>query len=578
MKRSGRGFICGCAASLLLSGSGGADILFVDATVGSGLESFVHTPNYLATPGVNEWFLGGIGIADFNSDGWPDFIVPKGGVGADRLYLNNGNGSFTNVAGAWGVAAVHAGNGVSCADFDRDGDVDIYMTSYGSGTNNLGVPGKNRLYRNEGSYFVDVAPSAGVAFTAPSSAVGDSSAWGDYDLDGDLDLATSGWSANGLANRLFRNDGESFVDVSGASITFPASWGFQPTFIDLTSDGFPELLLAADFETSRGWRNLGDGSFALSTAQFGVGVDDNGMGACVADFDRNGAPDYFVTSVHMNRPNPGMANGNMLYMNSGDATCAESAVRAGCNDGGWGWGAITGDFDHDGWEDIAMVNGRNAGEWASESEYIFRNLDGEHFVRLGRSAGISLAADARSVASFDYDRDGDLDLLVFVNNGPLVLYRNETNAQRPWLIASLTADANSGCAPHGIGAVVEVEVDGTTYRRFPHSGSGFHSSNEPIVHFGFPAGRVASTVRVHWPSGQTSELVRVALNSRLTIKAPTAADLDADGVVASADVQQLLAVWNDHDRTNRAMRRADLNHDGVVSAPDLTELLAAWEE
>ena len=245
MEPTGRRFTIAAGLLLLpLSSRSVADVLFVDATIGSGLETFVHTPNYLSTPGANEWFLGGIGVADFNSDGWPDFIVTKGGVGADRLYLNNGNGTFTNAAAPWGVNAVHAGNGVSCADFDRDGDVDVYMTSYGSSTQNTGTPGQNRLYRNEGLFFTNVASSAGVAFTSPSSSVGDSAAWGDYDLDGDLDLATSGWSASGLANRLFRNDGGSFLDVSSTSISIPASWGFQPTFIDLTDDGFPELLLA----------------------------------------------------------------------------------------------------------------------------------------------------------------------------------------------------------------------------------------------------------------------------------------------------------------------------------------------
>ena len=579
MEPTGRRFTIAAGLLLLpLSSRSVADVLFVDATIGSGLETFVHTPNYLSTPGANEWFLGGIGVADFNSDGWPDFIVTKGGVGADRLYLNNGNGTFTNAAAPWGVDAVHAGNGVSCADFDRDGDVDVYMTSYGSSTQNTGTPGQNRLYRNEGLFFTNVASSAGVAFTSPSSSVGDSAAWGDYDLDGDLDLATSGWSASGLANRLFRNDGGSFLDVSSTSISIPASWGFQPTFIDLTDDGFPELLLAADFQTSRAWRNNRDGSFALSTPQFGLGLDDNGMGACIADLDGNATPDYFVTSVHMARPNPGMYNGNALYMNAGDAACEETAFSAGCSDGGWGWGTIAGDFDHDGWEDIAMVNGRNAGEWATETEYIFHNNGGVNFTRLGRETGISLAADARCVVTFDYDHDGDLDLLIFVNSGPLTLYRNETNSQRPWLTASLICDAGSRCAPHGIGSVVEVTVEGNTYRRFPHSGSGFHSSSEPLVHFGFPSGTVASAVRVHWPSGQTTELLGVPLNSRLALKAPSAADLDASGSVGSSDVQLLIAEWGEINRADRSMRRADLDNDSVVGARDLALLLSEWDE
>ena len=150
-----------------------AQLAFSNATIGSGLESFIHSPNFLAAPASVEWTMGGFGIADFNNDGWPDIFLPRGGVGTDRLYLNNGNGTFSNVASSWAVASAHAGNGVSCADFDRDGDVDIYMTSYGTGANNLGQPGRHRLYRNDGASFTDVASAVGLAYTAPQDAVGD---------------------------------------------------------------------------------------------------------------------------------------------------------------------------------------------------------------------------------------------------------------------------------------------------------------------------------------------------------------------------------------------------------------------
>jgi hypothetical protein len=554
-----------------------SSIAFTDVTVGSGLEGFTHTPNSLAVPGFNEWILGAVGVADFDGDGWPDIFVPKGGVGADRLYRNNGNGTFTNVASTVGVAAVHAGNGVSCADYDRDGDIDLYMTSYGSGTDNLGQPGKNRLYRNTGDRFEEVAASVGLAFTAPATAVGDSAAWGDYDLDGDLDLAVAGWSANGLGNRLFRNDGGTFTDITASALGPVASWGFQPTFIDTTGDGWPELLLAADFETSRGWRNLG-GAFEDATEAFGLGVDRNGMGACVADFDRDGSADYYVTSIHQSNPPEGL-NGNALYLNDGTGTMTELASERGCDDGGWGWGAMAADFDHDGWEDIVEVNGRNASEWANEPEYVYRNAGNAHFTRLAAKSGLALAADARCVATCDYDRDGDLDLVVLVHAGPLRLYRNDAvsgSGGPPWLVLDLAAASGSRAAAHGIGAVVECVVAGVTHRRFVHSGSGFHSSSEPIVHFGFPSGSVAEEVRVLWPSGQTTVRTDVALRTRFTISAPAAADLDADGDVGAPGLGLLLAEWGLTDRASRDMRRADIDGDGIVGAGDLSQVLLAW--
>jgi len=398
------------AAGGFAASSSSADVAFVDVTSASGLGGFVHTPNFLSTPGTNEWFLSGVGVGDFNGDGWPDVFALKGGTGADALFLNNGNGTFTSAASTWSVAAAHAGNGVACGDYDRDGDIDLYVTSYGNATNNAGQVGRNRLYRNDGNRFVDQAVALGVQHSSYTSSCGDSAAWGDYDLDGDLDLAVAGWSLTAAANRLYRNDGTTFTDVTGTAVVFPPSWGFTPSIVDVTGDGFPELLLAADFETSRGYRNLRDGSFRIATAEMGLGLDDFGMGSCLADFDRNGAIDYYVTSVHMASPNPGAYNGNCLYMNAGDGTFTEEALVRGASDGGWGWGAVAADFDHDGWEDVVEVNGRNASEWANEPEYLFRNLGGGVFERLGPESGIALAADARCVVTLDYDRDGDLDL------------------------------------------------------------------------------------------------------------------------------------------------------------------------
>lgn len=558
-----------------------AQVALTDATPGSGLEAYTHSPNFLSVPGLNEWIMGGVGLADFDGDGWCDIFLTRGGTGFDRLYRNNQNGTFTDVAAAAGLASAHAGNGVACADFDRDGDIDIYVTSYGTGSNNTGQVGRHRLYRNSGGVFADMAVPAGVAFSSASISTADGAAWGDIDLDGDLDLAVAGWSIGALGNRVFRNDSTPssarFVDITDM-VGMPAAWGFQPTFADLTGDGFPELLLAADFETSHAFRNNRDGTFTPVTAGWGMGIDDNGMGSCVGDFDRNGAPDWFVTSVHMATPNPGMFNGNTLYLNGGDGVSVESASAWGCSDGGWGWGAIAIDLDSDGWEDIAEVNGRNAGEWALESEYIFRNrgAKGQGFVRLGAESGLVLTGDARCIASFDYDRDSDLDLLVVTNAGPVKLFRNDSTRSGGSLVVELRAPAASRCAPHGIGAIVEVAAAGEVQRRWVHSGSGYHSSNEPVVHFGTPGATTIDRVTVHWPSGQRSERTGMPATGRLVIDAPHAADLDGDAAVGLSDLSLLLVEWGSVDRGRADMRRADVIGDGRVGAPDVAALLAAW--
>lgn len=552
-----------------------AQIMLTDVTPGSGLDLFSHNPNSLSVPGLLEWTMGGFGIADFDSDGWPDIFVPRGGVGTDRLFINGRNGTFVNAATAYGVAAVHAGNGVACADFDRDGDTDIFVTSFGSGSDNLGQVGKHRLYRNDGGTFREVAVQAGVSTTSTSVSTAAGAAWGDIDLDGDLDLAVCGYSQTADGNRLFRNDGGTFTDLTGSGFAVQGTWGFQPLFVDTTGDGFPELLIAADFGTSRALRNQRNGTFAMATAEFGMGVDHNGMGICAADIDRNGAVDVVVTSIFNDNPPKDHHNGNALYLNSGAGACTQEAAARGCVDGGWGWGVVAADLDHDGWEDLVEVNGRNAGEWANEPEYIYRNT-GVGFERLAAETGFTVSADARCVGTLDFDRDGDLDLLVLMNTGPLRLFRNDSQRLGRWLELELRSDAGSRCAPHGFGAVVECEAGGATIRRWVHSGSGYQSSSEPLVHIGIPGKALVATVRVLWPSGQTSVRTGVALDSRVAIDAPPRADIDADGVIGPADVAAVVACWGSVDRAQRAVRAADANGDGAVNARDLTAVLSAW--
>ncbi|MEY3142828.1 MAG: hypothetical protein RLY21_1321 [Planctomycetota bacterium] len=564
------------AVALVGAPASAQSILFTDVSSTAGLTTFTHAPNTLMVPSVNEWIMGGVGVGDFNNDGWPDFFVPRGGGGADRLYINLTNGTFSSVAVAWGVSVAHGGNGVACADFDRDGDTDIFVSSYGTGNDNLGQIGKHRLYRNQGSSFTEVAASFGVNASATTGSVANGVAWGDIDLDGDLDLAMAGWSSTHFGNKLFRNDGATFVDITPTPLTNTLTWGFQPALVDMTGDGFPEFLIAADFETSRAFRNLANGQFELATAAMGLGLDDNGMGHAIADFDRNGYPDYYVTSIHMDVPNEGMYNGNTLYMNGGTGPFIEVAAARGCADGGWGWGAAAVDLDHDGWEDLVEVNGRNAGEWANEQEYIFRNVGNGSFTRIGAASGINLAADARAVATLDYDRDGDMDLLVLVNYGAIKLYRNDSTMSGRWLQVKLNAAANTRCAPHGLGAVIECTAGSVVQKRWMHGGTGYNSNNEYLAHFGIPTQKGSVALTIDWPSGQTTVLTAVAPNQRLEIAAPARSDINASGSVGAPDLAALLSAWELTDRRQRNMRAADLNNDGQVGAADLAMLLSDW--
>lgn len=564
-------------AGLGLSGGAAAQIIFTDVTAAAGLTT-TYAPSAPMIPGVDEWMLGGVAVADFNNDGWPDIFVMMSGGGPDRLFINNGNGTFTNQAVAWGVAAVHGGGAVCAGDYNGDGWIDLFVASFGSAMNNQGEIGKHRLYRNNGNgTFTEVAVEAGVNLTSTLGPSGNGCCFGDYDLDGRLDLAVAGWKSSAQGNRLFRNiDGQSFTNVTGTAITFPpTTWGFTPAFADMDDDGFPELLLAADFKTSRYYINNGHGGFTDATLQSGTGLDAHGMGQCVGDFNNDGRLDWYVTSIYIEGASPSFYNGNTLYMQTGTPhQYIEVAKLAGVDNGGWGWGSVAIDVDNDGWLDLMEVNGRPAGEWANVRQYLWRNNGDGTFTEVLQQGWGFHVGEGRAVAMLDYDRDGDMDLVMVINNGPLKLYRNDSVNGHNWLQLAFDTTGNPRVPPFGRGARVKARIGETTLLRVLDGGHGYGSSSEDIVHFGLGTATVIDELTIELPPGYVLTLTNVAVNQRLLIEAPSITDLNGDGVVDGADLGSLLGVWG--PVSGKAGRVADFNRDGVVDGGDLGTMLGQW--
>ncbi|MFO0827436.1 MAG: FG-GAP-like repeat-containing protein [Phycisphaerales bacterium] len=563
-------------AVVTLTAGTDAGVVFTDVTAQAGID-MIHAPKPSGVPAFNEWMMGGTCILDANRDGWPDIFVLKGGLGSDRLYINKGDGTFTDMAAPYGLAATHCGIGASTGDFNGDGWPDIYVTSYGNGSNNQGEIGKNRLYRNNGNgTFAEVAVAAGVNVTSAIASAGDGSAWGDYDLDGDLDLAVAAWSPTAAGNRLFRNNGDgTFTDVTGTAIVIPtATWGFQPSFADMDGDGFPDLLYSADFGSTRAFRNNGDGTFTQATQQWGVGVVGYGMGQCVADLNRDGLLDWYVTSIYLDRPsNPNVLNGNAHFLNTGTGSFRQAAAPSGTADGGWGWGVVAGDFDQDGWLDLVEVNGRDAGEFQLESEYFYHNNGDGTFFRDPAVSSTFLAAEGRTVVTFDYDHDGDLDLLIYYNAGPLKLYRNDSTNVGSWLEVSFSAGTNPYVASFGYGVRAVATVGSTQFTRYLDGGNSYLGSSELMLHFGLGNAAIIDQLTITWPRGRTTTLTNVPVNQRLSITAPSLADLDGDGVVGATDLGMMLGAWGPVSANSRHI---DLDNDGSIGASDLGILLGAW--
>lgn len=541
---------------------------FTECAAQAGIAVQHATPNGVSPIPM---FPGGA-AGDFNRDGWQDLYVVMGGVQPDCLFINNGDGTFTNHAIEAGVAWKHIGAGASVGDYNNDGWLDIFVTSFGPTATE---PGNHRLYRNNGDgTFTDVAVAAGVNLTARNQPDGFGSAFGDYDLDGDLDLFVAGWIFQSGGNRLFRNNGDgTFTDVT-ANLNFSLreTRGFSPRFTDMDGDRYPELLLAADYGTSKYFINNTNGTFTEATHAAHVGLDDNGMGNTTGDFNGDGLIDWYVTSIFADSPNG--PYGNKLYINQGNHVFTEIAHSVGIDDGGWGWGTSAIDLNHDGMIDIAETNGWTNFQWQNERAYIFMNLGNLQFSSVASSVGMTHDGQGRGLMNFDYDNDGDEDIAIFSLGETLELFRNDLSGpNRNSLRLMFDTSARPDLAPDGFGTRVEVVVGGVTQTRYLDGGCNFLSQSELSTHFGVGAAETVDEVRVHWANGRTLVLNDVPVNQTLTVVAPFPADIDQDGDVDIRDLAWALASSGRCKGDAGYDARADIDGNGCVEISDLSELL-----
>ncbi len=484
---------------------------------------------------------------DYNNDGWMDIYFVTGGPAdfyapktpsKNALYRNNGDGTFTDVADKAGVACGQMGQfgmGASAADFDGDGWQDLYVTNYG----------KNVLFRNLGDgTFADVTDAAGVG--APNWST--CATWFDYDNDGKLDLFASSfvqYSAqssvfcgdNKLGRRyyciprvfkprpsyLFHNDGNSkFSDVSKASgIANSLGKSFGAVATDINNDGLMDLFVANDTVANFLFLNKGAGKFEEIGLPSGVAYSDSGsprsgMGVDAADFDGDGWQDLFVANIDQELFS--------LYHNEKDLTFADQPgeiAQATRLLSGWGLKFL--DYDNDGDVDLFLANGHPddmVETQVSKVKYaepllLFENTNGK-FKNISAQSGAVFAKDfpARGMSVGDCDNDGDLDLLIINNGAAPLLLKNNGGNKNNWVGLQLVATKSN---PGAVGAIITWTAGGTKRQRLKTSGGSFLTSHDPREILGLGQAAKLDSLEIKWPSGKVDKLTNVPTNAYLKI-------------------------------------------------------------
>lgn len=507
----------------------------------------------------------GVSVVDVNNDGWPDLYFTNSRFGApNALYLNRGDGTFSDVARQAGIADVNRpGEGVSMGavwgDFDNDGLEDLLIYKWGY----------LQLFRNLGDlHFQDVTEAAGLRQWMNSNGA----IWFDYDRDGLLDLYVTGYfrsdidlwhvkttrimensfefAQNGGKNRLFHNmGGGRFEDVTDKMGVGSTRWTLAAAAADFTGDGWPDLFLANDYGPEELYVNQGGKGFVLQRA--GLESDSkSGMSASLGDVLNRGRMDVFVTNISEHGY---LFQGNNLRLNflSELGRFEQGATAGPIVDAGWAWGAQLGDLDNDGRNELFISNGyvsgdRNRNYWygfskvagangnlfedvknwpsigtASLSGYevsrVLVNRGDSGWTDVAARVGVTDEYDGRAVAFADLFNRGVLDVVVANQNQPALVYKNNVVPGRHWITFRLVGTRSNRS---GIGAEVTLQAGDLRQLQVVTGGVGFASENDRRLHFGLGATTQVDSVVIRWPSGTRQVLDHPGIDQFHVVREP----------------------------------------------------------
>jgi hypothetical protein len=498
-----------------------------------------------------ETMMGGVAVFDYNNDGLLDIFFTNGAAIPsleksdpsywNRLFRNNGDGTFTDVTESAGLKGIGYSMGVAAGDYDNDGFVDLYIT----GVN------RNQLFHNNGDgTFTDVTEKAGVSGVVPKlgKAWAVAAGWFDYNNDGLLDLFVVNYlnydiktaklcpaegvpaycSPNefqGMPNILYRNNGDgTFTDVSERShVSQYVGKGMGLAFADYDGDGFTDVFISNDTFQNFLLHNNGDGTFTDVAMLAGVQYTENGknmagMGADFRDIDNDGKPDILQTAM--------FGDSFQLYRNSGDGQFQNVSGESGLtlmSSRLTGWGLGIYDFDNDGNKDVFTANAEildNSMQIAHRPfalpNGLFRNKGNLMFEDLSARVGADFARPAahRGAAFGSFNNDGKIDIVVNVLNGPPQLLMNRSDTQNHWILLKLIGTKSNR---DGLGTKVKITTSHGSQFNEATTAVGYSSSSDKRVHFGLGDATVIDKIELAWPSGVKQVLTNIKADQVLTV-------------------------------------------------------------
>lgn len=461
---------------------------------------------------------GGAACGDFNNDGYLDIFLPGGNNQPHKLYLNQNDGTFIDVAATSGLTDVQIGVGAVCGDVDNDGDLDIYLACFN---------GLDRLYLNDGNAtFTDITASAGISNPGP----GLSAAMADYDNDGDLDIYVINRSLV-TESIFYRNNGNlTFTDITRQSRTGVKGQSLGVGFFDYDLDGDQDLMVVDEFKDDHLFRNNGNGSFTDVSDAANLFSSD-GMGVDFADYDNDGDFDIYIGDFY----------GDPLQKNNGDGTFTNVAGEAGIDNDGIGWGVNFMDADNDGDRDVYVINGYMNGLGPERPNVFYSNNGDGSFSKKGDGFGTDILLEGRGSIRADFDRNGYLDIFfVSIKDGKSKLLLNK-GGNNNWIGLKLIGQESNRSA---IGARVEVRTGNDVQVDEVRSGASYTSMHSLELSFGVGQENRIAEITIHWPSGIVQTVRNVGVNQLLTITETnsTAQDFTSSNlpiVVINTDGQEI---------------------------------------